>query len=285
MQAAAQDSAPRGVSTSNGRRIAVVTGAAGGIGAAIARRLAADGWTIALADRDAGGLEAVAREIDESGERTSLHTIDLLDRDAPERLCDETVAAHGQIHALINNAGLTVVGALEQHSREDVERVLGVNLVAVAQLCRVFAPVLIASVPSAVVNVASFAGVVAFPNQAVYSASKFGVRGLSEALRIELSDRGVAVSAILPGTVATSLIGRAATYDASMTSSVTELMLRYGAAPDAVARAVVACLRDGRAERLVGWDAHFGVSMKRWLPAVVRAGFRRGWKSYRSRRG
>lgn len=262
-------------------RIAVVTGAAGGIGRAISTRLAAEGWTVALSDRDAAGLDAIAAELQGAGHSPSLHVADFAERDAPERLRDSVLAAHGAVHLLVNNAGLTVFGALESQAREDVEKVLGVNLVAVAQMCRVFAPVLVASAPANIVNIASFAGVLAFPLQATYSASKFGVRGLSQALRIELSDRGVGVSAVLPGSVATKLMVGATGYDAAMQSTFTEMMLRYGASPDAVARAVSACVRRGLPEKLVGWDAHTGVVAHRWMPGAVRAGFRVWWARYR----
>jgi len=266
---------------SSPERIAVVTGAAGGIGRAITRRLVAEGWTVALADRDQAGLDALAASLREAGHFPSVHVVDFAERDASERLREGVEAAHGAVHLLVNNAGLTVLGALESQSREDVERVLGVNLVAVAQMCRVFAPLLVASAPSHIVNIASFAGVLAFPLQTTYSASKFGVRGLSQALRIELSDRGVGVSAVLPGSVATTLMKGATSYDAGMSSTFTDLMLRYGASPDAVARAVVTCVRRKRPEMLVGWDARVGVTAHRWVPSAVRTAFQVGWARYR----
>jgi short-subunit dehydrogenase len=264
-------------------RIAVVTGAAGGIGRALATRLARDGWTLAIADRDEAGLAGVAREL--TGTNVTVHVVDLLDREAPETLLDEVSRAHGAVHLLVNNAGVTVLGPLEAQTREEVERVLYVNLVAVAQLCRVFTPSLIRSAPSRIVNIASFAGVVAFPLQAAYSASKFGVRGLSDSLRIELSDRGVGVSAVLPGTVATALMSSASTYDPELAASFTRLMTRHGVSPDAVARAVVACVERGKAEVRVGWDAHAGIVSKRLFPGLVRKAFNAGWRRFRKQRG
>jgi short-subunit dehydrogenase len=264
-------------------RIAVVTGAAGGIGRAISTRLARAGWSLALADRDQAGLNAVARELPNAN--ATVHLVDLLDREAPESLLDEVTRAHGAVHLLVNNAGITVLGPLEAQTREEVERVLYVNLVAVAQLCRVFTPLLIASAPSRIVNIASFAGVVAFPMQAAYSASKFGVRGLSDSLRIELSDRGVGVSAVLPGTVATSLMRGASTYDPELAASFTHMMSRHGVSPDAVAHAVVACVERGKAEAMVGWDARAGIALKRWFPGLVRKGFDAGWRRFRKQRG
>lgn len=262
-------------------RVALVTGAAGGIGRAIATRLAGEGWTLALADRDRAGLEDLVAGLRERGHAPSLHVVDFVERDSAERLRDSVLAAHDGVRLLVNNAGLTVFGALESQSAADVEKVLAVNLVAVAQMCRVFAPVLVASAPANIVNIASFAGMLAFPLQSTYSASKFGVRGLSQALRIELSDRRVTVSAVLPGSVATRLMQGATSYDADMQSTFIEMMLRYGASPDAVAKAVSACVRRGLPEKLVGWDAHAGVRASRWVPGLVRTGFRAWWASYR----
>jgi short-subunit dehydrogenase len=264
------------------RRAAVVTGAAGGIGRAIATRLAGDGWALALADRDEAGLTSVAREL--SGTNVTVHVADLLDRDTPEKLLDEVSRAHGAVQLLVNNAGVTVLGPLEAQTREEVERVLYVNLVAVAQLCRVFTPLLLASAPSHIVNIASFAGVVAFPMQAAYSASKFGVRG-SDALRIELSGRGVGVSAVLPGTVATPLMRTATSHDPELAASFARMMQEHGVSPDAVARAVMTCVERGKAEVMVGWDARAGIDLQRWFPGLVRHGFNAGWKRFRKQRG
>lgn len=265
-------------------RTALVTGAAGGIGRALAQRLAAESYTLALADRDVVGLDAVAAELRAAGATVTTHVIDLLDRDAPERLHASVVAAHPALHLLINNAGLTVLGPLEHQTRDDVERVLVVDLVAVAQLCRVFTPTLIASAPSDIVNVSSFAGVVPFPLQTTYCAAKHGVRGLTGGLRIELADRGVRVHAILPGTIATNLMGTAQNYDTGLAGGLQGLMVKYGAHPSAVARAMMRAIRWNRAEVIVGWDAHLGILTFRWAPWLIRAGFNLVWAPFRRSR-
>lgn len=264
-------------------KVALVTGAAAGIGRALAHALADAHYTVALADRDVAGLASVAAELRAKGAIVTTHVIDLLDRDAPERLLTEVTAAHPAVHLLINNAGLTVLGPLEVQTRDDVERVLTVDLVAVAQLCRVFTPTLIASAPSHIVNLSSFAGVVPFPLQTTYSAAKHGVRGLSAALRIELADRGVSVHAILPGTIATNLMGRGQEHEAGLAGSLHHLMVAYGASPDAVARSMWSALRWNRAEVIVGWDARLGIFAFRWAPWLVRAGFGLIWGPYRRR--
>lgn len=262
-------------------QIALITGAAAGIGRALALDFATRGYTLALADRDAAGLDAVAGELRALGAQVSTHLVDLLEREAPERLLAEVLQAHGRVHVLINNAGLTVLGPLEVQSREDVERVLTVDLVAVAQLCRVFAPTLIASAPSHIVNISSFAGVVPFPLQTTYCAAKHGVRGLTGGLRIELADRGVRVHAIMPGTIATNLMARGPSHDAGLAGTLHHLMVRYGASPAAVVRAVRWAMWWNRPEVVVGWDAHLGISTFRLAPWLIRAGFGLVWGPYR----
>ncbi len=264
-------------------QVALITGAAAGIGRALAHDLADQRYTLALADRDVAGLASVADELRAKGVVVTTHVVDLLDRDAPERLLAEVTAAHPAVHLLINNAGLTVLGPLEVQTREDVERVLIVDLVAVAQLCRAFTPTLIASAPSHIVNLSSFAGVVPFPLQTTYSAAKHGVRGLSAALRIELADRGVRVHAIFPGTIATNLMGRGQAHEAGLAGSLHHLMVTYGASPHAVARAVRSAIRWNRAEVVVGWDARLGILAFRWAPWLVRVGFGLIWGPYRRR--
>lgn len=264
------------------RGTAVVTGAAGGIGRAIAARLAGVGYTLALVDRDAAGLAETASLV---GGRTTTHVIDLSLPGAAEAVLASVTAAHGDVRLLVNNAGLTVLGPLESQTSDEVERVLVVDLVVVAQLCRVFTPVLVTNAPAHVVNISSFAGGVGFPLQSTYSAAKHGVRGLTHALRLELSDRRVGVSAILPGTIATGLMGRASTHDASLSATLVGLMTSHGAPPSRVADAVWTAVRRNRHEIVVGWDAHLGLFAFRWAPGLVRWGFTWGWRRYRASLG
>ena len=243
-------------------RIVVLTGAAGGIGTAIARRLAEAGAVLALVDRDAAGLEALATALGEA--ETSTHLFDLRGLDGLDALAEAVVEAHGGVDVLVNNAGVTVHGPLAAQSADDVARVLGVDLHAVIEATRVFLPRLRGRPGAHVVHIASMAGLQGFPFQSTYSAAKFGLRGFGQALRPELAAMGIGCSTILPGTIATGFLRHTPSHDPASSARLATLMERFGTSPDRVAAAVIHALRWNRAEVRVGWDAHL-LALTRWL--------------------
>lgn len=252
-------------------RVVVLTGAAGGIGSALARALDARGARLALVDRRADGLRSVA----EGCRHASVHVADLSDLNGLEGLVREVVDAHGHIDAAIHNAGLTVHGPFAALEVADIDRVLDVDLRAVAHLTHHLLPELRARGEAHLVFVSSMAGFSAFPYQAVYSAAKFGLRGLGDALHIELGGDGIGVTTVMPGTIATGFMSDNPSYDPTTSARLGQLMQRYGTSPDRVARVTVrAMLRNRRAVR-VGWDSHLSAALL-WLcppllPAVLRA--------------
>jgi NAD(P)-dependent dehydrogenase (short-subunit alcohol dehydrogenase family) len=190
-------------------RTAVVTGAASGIGRAIAVSLASRGCNLALADVDEPGMVGTAEMIQRDGLRVSRHHIDVSDRAAVAQLPDIVAAEHGGVDVLVNNAGVAIGGSFEQVSDEDFEWLFEINFWGVVRMTRAFLPLLRASDDARVVNISSVYGLVAPPEQAAYSASKFAVRGFSEALRHELEGSGIGVSVVHPGGVATSIAEKA----------------------------------------------------------------------------
>jgi NAD(P)-dependent dehydrogenase (short-subunit alcohol dehydrogenase family) len=188
-------------------RTAVVTGAASGIGRAIAVSLARRGCHLALADVDEVGMHDTAKLI--NGVRVSRHRLDVADRVAVAQFPDAVVAEHGGADVLVNNAGVAVGGTFEQVSDEDFEWLFEINFWGVVRMTRAFLPLLRASDDARVVNVSSVYGIVAPPEQTAYSASKFAVRGFSEALRHELEGSDIGVSVVHPGGVATSIVKNA----------------------------------------------------------------------------
>ena len=260
-------------------RVVLLTGAAGGIGAALARQLARTGARLALADRDVARLEVLARSLSASTTRLTTHRVDLSDRSAIRPLIADVLRAHGGLHLLISNAGLTVHGPLSQQTPEEVDRVLDVDLRAAIHLTHAALPALRRADAAHVVLVSSMAGLLAFPLQSTYSAAKFGVRGFGQALRMELRADGVGVTTVLPGTTATGFLSSADSHDPAMSRRLGYLMRRYGTSPERVARATLAGVLTDRAEVRVGWDA-WGVSLvtrlaPALLPALLAAGYRR----------
>ncbi len=242
-------------------KVAVVTGAAGGIGGAIAARLRAEGCRLALVDLDAGSLV--------SAPDVTTHAMDVSDARSWEALAAEVKEAHGGADLLVNNAGLTIHGTFADQSVEDLDRIVDVNLKGVLYGCRAFLPQLRARGAGHVVNLSSLAGRVAFPYQSTYCATKFAIRGFSAALRMELAGDGVGVTAVMPGAVATRLLDAARSYDRRASRKMAELMLEHGVRPERVADRVVRAIRRDEAEVLIGWDARVTTTAQALAPSVL----------------
>ncbi|MBE7942466.1 MULTISPECIES: SDR family NAD(P)-dependent oxidoreductase [Ramlibacter] len=252
--------------------VALVTGAASGIGAALAQSLARRGMDLALADRNADGLAATAQAVSGVGVRSSVHRIDLADRAAIAALPAQVLDSHGRLNVLVNNAGVAVGGSFLQVDESDFDRLMAVNFEAVVRLTRAFLPVLQKEPAAQLVNISSIFGIVAPPGQTAYCASKFAVRGFSESLRHELAVAGspVGVTVVHPGGVRTA-IAENATPPRDVTpellarqKQVWERMLKM---PAAEAGEIVARGIEQRALRvLVGDDARQAAFLQRLFP-------------------
>lgn len=189
-------------------QIAVVTGAARGIGAAIGRRLASMGATVVLTARDQARLDEVAREIESKGGKAETAAFDLLDPAAIVRFAESIQQRHSRCDILVNNAGIGRIGApLHQMAPEDWDAVLNTNLRGPYLMIRAFAPLMIAAGkqghPGHIVNISSLAGHNPLKNGAAYAASKWGLNGLTYSVAEELREYGIRVSAVAPGSVNT----------------------------------------------------------------------------------
>ncbi len=262
----------------------VITGAAGGIGRALTQAFAAEGAQLALCDRDAAGLDALLAELE--GHEVTTHLCDLAALSVLPRLVEAIERSHGRLDVLVNNAGLTVHGRFADHTVEQLDRVIDVDLRAALHLTHACLPALRRAAERApeerpgahVVLVSSMAGVLAFPYQSVYSAAKHGLRGFGQALRMELGAEGVGVTTVLPGTTATPFLAGAASHDETMSVKMAAMMQRFGTPPAAVAHATLAALRADRGELRVGWDCRVTTALQRLspplLPRLLGAGFR-----------
>jgi len=187
-------------------RTCVLTGAASGIGAALAVDLAKRRTVLALIDRDAEGLERVVRLAREVGaQEVTPYVIDLSDGGDRLDLAAEIASRHGGADLLINNAGVALSGTFEQVSMADFDWLLEINLHAVVRLTKAFLPQLISRPGSHLVNMSSLFGLIAPPGQVAYSTSKFAVRGFTEGLRHELAPHDVGVTVVHPGGVKTNI--------------------------------------------------------------------------------
>ncbi len=185
-----------------------VTGAASGIGRATALAAARRGADLCLTDIDAEGLDRTAALARAAGDRVShVKAIDIRDHDAVVALAMEIEAAHGSMDVVMNVAGVSTWGTIETLRHSDWQRMIDVNLVGPINVLEAFVPAMIAAGRGGhVVNVSSAAGLFGLPWHAAYSASKFGLRGVSEVLRFDLRRHGIGVSLVCPGGVRTPLV-------------------------------------------------------------------------------
>jgi short-subunit dehydrogenase len=181
--------------------VALITGAARGIGAATARRLAREpGCRLVLVDRDEAPLLTLASKL--SAPVTCI-AVDLTAADAPRRIHDQVIAEHGRLHLLVNNAGARWTARFADGGWENVRRTMAINFDAAVRLTEALLPLLRASPPSAVVNVSSLGGRISRPTTGAYGASKAALASWSDALSLEEAPMGVHVGLVLPGYVVT----------------------------------------------------------------------------------
>ncbi|GJD44973.1 Putative oxidoreductase SadH [Methylobacterium cerastii] len=251
-------------------RTAVVTGAASGIGRALAVGLAARGCNLALADRNVAGLEETERVIATNRVRISRHALDVADREAVAALPAVVEAAHGGLDLLVNNAGVAVGGTFDDVTEADFEWLFEINFWGVVRMTRAFLPLLRAQPEARIVNLSSLYGLIAPPGQTAYAASKFAVRGFSQALAHELAGSSVGVTVVHPGGVATS-VADSARLPAHMTP---EEAARGRAAansllklpPERAAAIILAAVERRQGRVLVGTDAKLVALIERLVP-------------------
>lgn len=186
-------------------QVAIVTGAASGIGAALAAALAARGVKLVLSDIDVAGLAATARRLAEGGAEIATHVVDVTDGAAMSELVRGTAARHGQLDLMFNNAGIAVSGDARDLTLAHWRKVVEVNLMGVVHGVDPAYRVMCAQGHGHLVNIASLAGLVPFPTNAPYGATKHAVVGLSLALRAEGEALGVKVSVVCPGFVESNI--------------------------------------------------------------------------------
>jgi NAD(P)-dependent dehydrogenase (short-subunit alcohol dehydrogenase family) len=234
--------------------VAVITGAGSGIGRATALRLGRHGATVHAADIDGDAAEATAEEIRRGGAVATAHLVDVADAGAVERLADLAFAADGRVDILHNNAGIAHSGPVEETPLSDWRRIVEINLMGVIHGVHAFVPrMLEQGGESQIVNTASGLGLIAGVELAPYCTTKFAVVGLSESLNAELLSRGIGVTALCPGIIATNIVTESTARGdmAARKQRIADFYARRGASPDAVAEAVVNAVRKRRVVQTV----------------------------------
>ncbi len=250
--------------------VGVVTGAASGIGAALAANLAGRGMALALADRNAAGLAAAAAVARARGVRVSEHVLDVRDSEALANLPEAVLAEHGHVSLLVNNAGVALIGTFEQVSLEDFAWVMDINFWAPVRLCKAFLYVLHREESAHIVNVSSIFGNVAPPGNAAYCASKFGVRGFSEALRHELAESKIGLTVVHPGGIRTEVANSARLSQGidpdEAKGSIAEFNKLLKTSPEEAAEVIVQGVIKQKGRVLIGRDARMLDRIQRLFP-------------------
>lgn len=251
----------------NANTVAVVTGAASGIGRALAVRLAKAGAQLAIADVNEAGLQATARLVQT---KCTTHRVDVSDEQRMQDFVQEVVAAHGRANLVINNAGVALLGTFEELSTADIAWLMGVNFWGVVYGTKYFLPVLQQQPTAHLVNVSSIFGIIGFPGQSAYNASKFAVRGFTEALRHELEDSTVRISCVHPGGIKTN-IARSARVGANAQSVKTSLEEGHfeklaPTTPEQAAERLVRGIERNEPRILIGSDAGAMERLQRLFP-------------------
>ena len=256
----------------------VVTGAASGIGEALAHGLVARGARVLLADLHAERLAAVAEAIAARGGDCVSMVLDVADPEAAQALAARAQAAWGGADVLVNNAGVSLIGPVDGLPERDAQWLMDINFNAVVRGCRAFLPQLRARRGSAIVNVSSVFAMVAPPTQSMYAASKAAVRAFSDVLREEVREAGVRVLLVHPGGIRTRIVESARVVDTELVAdSHAALARRFEAvartsAPQA-AEAILRALERGDERLLIGVDARLGDAMFRLAPGRAGAWF------------
>ncbi len=246
-------------------KVAVITGAASGLGRGLAEVLAAEGCRLALVDVHAERLAEVAAE----HPGCSTHLVDVSDRAAMAALPEAVLAAHGAVHLVINNAGVTITAGFLDHTMEDLDWLLGINLWGVIYGCRAFLPHLIDGGEGHIVNISSLFGIIGVPGQTSYCTAKYAVRGLSESLAEELahSPADVGITVVHPGAINTRIITSARTGGEDLTQAA-KFFERHGLPPQVAARQIVAAVKRNQLRVLVTREAWWADLIKRIFPTL-----------------
>ena len=252
-------------------KTAVITGAASGIGKALSQELAARGCHLALADINESGLKSVARELAQPGLRVSASKLDVGDEGAITRFAEFVETEHGEAHLLFNNAGVALGGEFEDISSADFEWLFDINFRGVVRMTRAFLPLLRAADTAHIINVSSLFGLIAPAGQTAYSASKFAVRGFSDALRHELAGSSVGVTTVHPGGVNTQ-IAKSARSSASVSNAERDRAIAQSERllimpPTQAANIILRAVTRRKPRVLVGRDAHIAALIERFMPS------------------
>jgi NADP-dependent 3-hydroxy acid dehydrogenase YdfG len=241
-------------------KVVVITGAGSGIGRALAVNLAEQGARLAISDVDEEGLAETVVLAEKAGAEVRSDRLDVADRDAFETYAAAIAAHFGQVNVVVNNAGVALAGDFVDLDLKDIDWIIGVNFWGVVHGSKFFLPHLIESGDGHLVNISSLFGLISMPGQSMYNASKYAVRGMTEAIREEMLIAGhqVGVTAVHPGGIKTAIARNARVSEHEDKAATAKLFDEKLArmTPEKAASIIVRAIKRNQARVLVGIDAH-----------------------------
>lgn len=259
-----------------GRR-AFVTGAASGLGLAICRELAREGWTIGMADISAHQLRDRSIELTDLGATVLTYELDVADKAAYRQVAEHFLTQLGGIDLLVNNAGVGDAGYVDEYGLENWDWLLSINLNGVIYGSALFIPAMRQQRSGTIINIASAAAFTSLPRMAAYNVSKAAVLSLSETMSAELHHLGINVSVVMPTFFKTAVMQHAR----GRSEHIEMSRLIFGTStltPEEVAASVLLKAGKGRFHIVLPWDAWFMYRLKRYFPRLVLFLFRLGEK-------
>jgi short-subunit dehydrogenase len=264
-------------------KVALITGAGSGIGRALAIQLAESGCNLALVDWNEETLKETEEIVRKKNVSVSLHPFDLREKEKIESLPDEIIEIHNQIDVVINNAGLSIIGTVDEVDEEDWNFGVDILLNAVIQMSTVFLPYLQKRPEAAIVNVSSIFGLFSVPKQSIYNVGKFGVKAFTESLSLEMemSESPVEVYCVFPGHIGTNIYSSsrfksfeaddagAAIFGAKASTieeAGTQFKQNAPSSPEFAAKTILKNIKKKNKRILIGFDAKFYDLMSRLFP-------------------
>lgn len=254
-------------------RIAVVTGAASGIGQALARDFARRGCTLAISDINADRLETLAGELRRQGVTVLAQAMDVSDREAFFAFADRVIGELGGADIVVNNAGVALVGSIDSLPIEQIEWLMGINFWGVVHGTKAFLPHMLAKASGSIVNISSVFGLIGVPGQGAYCAAKFAVRGFTETLRQEVHGSGVHIGCVHPGGIKTNIAASARVVELPAGAESAEVIAKRfeeiaRTTPEAAAATIIRGIERRSPRILIGPDARVISGLVRLLPVA-----------------
>ncbi|MBV1883195.1 MAG: SDR family NAD(P)-dependent oxidoreductase [Pseudomonadales bacterium] len=254
-------------------KVAAITGAASGIGQALALSLAKEGCHIAITDINAVGLKETVKLAESFGVKVTSQTLDVADREAMEAWAKQVDKDHGGVNIVINNAGVALSATVEDMAYDDFEWIMGINFWGVVYGTKAFMPYLKQADEAHIINISSVFGIISVPTQSAYNAAKFGVRGFTESLRqeLEISGSNISCTTIHPGGIKTNIAKSARVTDTDIMKIDKDAMAAdfekiAATTAEGAAKAIIKGLKQNKRRVLIGADAKVIDLFQRFLP-------------------